>query len=107
MFESRFSVVICGSSEKQWAVYAFDDTESDGDDLYEKMIGASPPLHVDPIVSCLDGDEPIDADLPIWNPRRYFLLAVANRITRAANGWMTLMTTVERSIKDYVSFTVS
>lgn len=107
MFESRFSVVTYGSSEKQWAVYAFDDTESDGDDLYEKMIGALPVLHVDPIVSCLYGDEPVDANLPIWNPRRYFLLVVANRITRAADGWMNLMTTVERSIKYYVSSTES
>jgi hypothetical protein len=102
MFESRFSVVICGSSEKQWAVYAFDDTYSDGDDLEEKMSGAFQTFHADPIVSCLGGDD-VDADLPIWDPRRYFLLSVANRITGAANGWMTLMRTVERSIKDYVS----
>jgi hypothetical protein len=106
MFESRFSVVICGSSEKQWAVYAFDDTESDEDDLYEKMIGTFQPFHADPIVSCLGGDD-LDADLPIWNPRRYFLLAVANRITRAAEGWMSLMRTVERSINHYVSSTES
>jgi hypothetical protein len=106
MFESRFSVVICGSSEKQWAVYAFDDTYPDGDNLYDKMIAALQPFHADPIVSCLGGDD-VDADLPIWNPRRYFLLAVANRITVAANGWMTLMRTVERSIKDYVSSTES
>jgi hypothetical protein len=104
MFESRFSVVICGSSEKQWAVYAFDDTYSDGDNLYDKMTDALQPFHADPIVSCLWGDD-VEADLPIWNPRRYFLLAVANRITVAANGWMTLMRTVERSIKDYVSST--
>jgi len=106
MFESRFSVVICGSSEKQWAVYAFDDTYSDGDNLEEKMTGALQAFHADPIVSCLWGDD-VEADLPIWNPRRYFLLAVANRITVAANGWMTLMRTVERSIKDYVSSTKS
>lgn len=106
MFESRFSIVICGSSEKQWAVYAFDDTYSDGDDLYEKMIGTLQPFHVDPIVSCLGGDD-VDADLPIWNPRKYFLCAVANRITGAANGWMTFMRTVERSIKGYVSSTES
>jgi hypothetical protein len=106
MFESRFSIVICGSSEKQWAVYAFDDTYSDGDDLYEKLTGPCQPFHADPIVSCLGGDD-VEADLPIWNPRRYFLRAVANRITVAANGWMTLMRTVECSIKDYVSSTES
>jgi hypothetical protein len=106
MFESRFSIVICGSSEKQWAVYAFDDTYSDGDDLYEKMIGNVQLFQADPIVSCLGGDD-VEANLPIWNPRRYFLRAVANRITGAANAWMTFMRTVERSIKGYVSSTES
>jgi hypothetical protein len=102
MFEARFSVVICGSQEGRWTAYAFDDTEFDGEDLYEKMMGNCQPFHADPIASCIWGDD-VNADIPIWNPREYFLIVVANRIARAANDWESLVGPVERSIREYVS----
>ncbi|KAE9369078.1 hypothetical protein N431DRAFT_345415 [Stipitochalara longipes BDJ] len=99
MSEAHFSFVICGIREGRWAGYAFDDTESDGDDLQDKILCGG--LHVDPIGSCLSVDD-VDAELPIWNPREYFLDVVARRVARAADFWEALLRAIERRITDHV-----
>lgn len=101
MFEAHFSLVICGSNESRWVAYALDNTELYSDELYDRIFPCEG-FHPDPIGSCLNNNE-IDADCPIWNPREYFLLAVANRITRAADEWDALLWDIERKIKEYVS----
>jgi hypothetical protein len=98
MFEAHFSFVICGSHERRWTAYAFDDTEFDGEDLYEKIFPHNG-FHSDPIVS--DGDT--DAELPIWDAREYFLRTVSSRVASAADSWDELLRQIEHSIQKYVS----
>lgn len=101
MFEAHFSFVICGSHESRWAAYAFDDTEFvAGEDLYEKIFCDG--FQWDPIASCLPVDD-LDADLPIWNSREYFLNIVARRMARAAKSWDALLRTIDCRIDQYVS----
>jgi hypothetical protein len=100
MFEAHFSLVICGSHESRWVGYALDNTEFDGEELHDKIFPCEG-VHPDPIASCLN-DSGLDADLPIWNPREYFLFAVSNRITRAAIEWDALLRAIERRINQYV-----
>jgi len=98
MSEEHFSFVICGIREKRWGAYAF-DTDS-GYDLHDKIDCGG--QHLDPIGSCLSVDD-VDAELPIWNPREYFLNVVARRVTRAADAWEGLLRAIERRIKNHVS----
>ncbi|PMD29322.1 hypothetical protein L207DRAFT_593560 [Hyaloscypha variabilis F] len=99
MSEVQFSFVICGIHDRRWSAYAFDNTESaDGDDLQDKIFCGGG--HWDPIGSCLSVDD-VQAELPIWNPREYFLNVVARRLGLAADSWETLLRAIERRIKRY------
>jgi hypothetical protein len=101
MFEAHFSFIICGSQESRWAAYAFDDTEFvEEEDLYEKIFCGGGQW--DPIASCLSGND-VDANLPIWNSREYFLSIVARRMAQAAKSWDALLRTINCRIDQYVS----
>jgi hypothetical protein len=102
IFEAHFTLVICGTHEGQWDAYAFDDNEFEGEDLCEKL-SVCEVFHPDPIASCLLSDNDTDADLPIWNPREYFLKVVANRTAAASEAWDSLIRATERSIRKHVS----
>jgi hypothetical protein len=99
MYEAQFSLVICGSNEERWTAYAFDDTEFDGEELYDKIFPCEG-VHADPVA--LDDD--IDAERPIWNPREYFLKVVEARMAQATVEWEVLVRSVERSIREYVRY---
>jgi hypothetical protein len=99
MLETHFSFVICGSHEKSWAGWAFDNTEFDGEDLLDR-ISPCPGFHADPIA----GDGQTDAEFPIWDPREYFLMIIESRIAQAQEEWEGLVIPVERSIRAYVCF---
>lgn len=102
IFEAHFTLVICGSHEGQWDAYAFDDNEFEGEDLCEKL-SACEGFHPDPIASCLPSEHDTDANLPIWNPREYFLKVVANRTAAASEAWDSLIRATARSIKKHRS----
>ena len=103
MSEVHFSLVICGTSNTYWVVYAFDKTrfEDDGEESLSDRIfcgGSS----IDPIASCLSADD-VDANLLIWDLREYFLNVVSSRLCHAADSWEALLRAIERRIKDHVS----
>ena len=103
MYEAHFSFVVIGSHQDgRWAGYAFDDTEFDEEDLYEK-ISPCEGFNADPIASDLLSDDDIDADMPIWNSREYFLNTVARRMAQAADSWGAVVRAIEKGIKEYVS----
>jgi hypothetical protein len=83
IFEAHFSFVVCGGRENRWVAYVFDNTESDDESSYGRIFG--------------------DAELPIWDPREYFLTVVAARVIRAADLWEALIRGIERRITKYVS----
>jgi len=79
---------------RRWVAYAFVDTDIDGEDLGDEVFS----YVKDPIAS--DGE--LDANLPIENPREYFLMIFEIRIAQVLKAWEYLVRTVERSIKQYV-----
>lgn len=99
MHEAHFSFVICGTHESRWTAYAFDNTEFDGEELYDKIFPCEG-VHVDPIMS----DDYMDAERPIWNAREYFLHVVESRMHKAAVEWEALLRPVEGRIREYVRF---
>jgi len=100
MFEAHFSFVVCGWRENRWVAHAFDNTEPNGEDLADRIICDG--LHCDPIASTY-WDDILDAEVPIWNPREYFLTVVEARVVQAADSWEALLMKIERRITGYVS----
>ncbi|PSS22711.1 hypothetical protein M430DRAFT_16661 [Amorphotheca resinae ATCC 22711] len=94
MHEAQISVVICGSDNWRWAGYAFIDTSFEGEDLGDGIFSYED-VHEDPIAS----NSELHANLPIWDPREYFLTILEIRMTQVRKELEYLVRTVERSVK--------
>lgn len=84
----QFSLTICGSDNRHWIGYAFQDSEPDNEDLTPENLsseGVHNPeaedneqgeqLNMDPIRGEPDPRE-LDANQAIWDPREYFLIGM-------------------------------
>lgn len=94
MLEAQISFVICGSANMRWAGYAFVDTAFDDEDLEDDCF-VYDGFHEDPISL-------LDADLPIWDARQYFLRIVKISMFAVLKEWEYLVRNVERAIMQYV-----
>jgi hypothetical protein len=99
MYEAEISVVICGLDNYRWIACAFDDTGFDEKDLEDEECS---PVEVieDPIVS--SGDVIVDASIPTWDPREYYLMALNVHVIRVMKEFEYLVRKLERSIRQYV-----
>jgi hypothetical protein len=91
--EVQFSFVVAGSDHWRWVGYGFVDAEIDGiladsfgDDLLLDQIAAGE----------------LEARLPIWTPREYWIRVFEIRIGVVRNHWDHLVHNLELSVKDYV-----
>ena len=94
MHQSHISLVMYGLSDRRWVAYAFDKNTFDDKDL-EDEIYSYEKFHEDPIAK-------VDADLPIWDPREYFLLIFKTRMYQVLKEWRNLIRWIERSVDGYV-----
>jgi hypothetical protein len=107
-------LVICGSDNRRWIAYAFEDTSSDSEDLAPENLspegvhdpdaeddeqGEQP--NWDPIRGEPDPKE-LDANQAIWDPREYFLVGMEVGIAKPLNKWERLVWSLERGIEEYV-----
>jgi hypothetical protein len=95
IYQAQISLVVCGVDEWQWVAYAFVDTEHDGDDLADKA-ASSERFKEDPITYGLD------ASLPIWKPRQYFLKVFEIRARQTRQEWDQLVRKLVLDISEYV-----
>jgi hypothetical protein len=95
--EAQISCVISGSDDWRWVSYAFVDTDFDGDEFGDGVMPYED-LHWDPIAA---GN--LEANMPIWKPREYFLKVFEIRIIQVQKEWDLLVRKVELSIDRYVS----
>jgi len=93
IYEAQTSCVVTGSDDWRWVGYGFVDTEIDGflnesskDDLSFDQIAAGR----------------LEANIPIWRPRDYWLKVFEIRIEQARQEWEYLIHKVELSVKQYV-----
>jgi hypothetical protein len=100
MYEAQVSMIIYGSDHTRWTAYAFVDIEFDGEILDEKYnyfsYEGETTFIEDPIV-----DEGSDANLPIWDPRAYYLKVFKARITQICREWQNLICHVKRCIQKH------
>jgi hypothetical protein len=97
IYQAQISCVVCGLDDWQWVAYAFVDTEhdNDGDDLADKATSFEG-LNEDPIACGLD------ANLPIWKPRQYFLKVFEIRAKQTRQEWDQLVRKLVLDISEYV-----
>ena len=91
--EAQASCVVTGSDDWRWVGYGFVDTEIDGfladlseDDLSFDQIAAGE----------------LEANIPIWRPRDYWLKVFEIRIEQVRKEWEYLIHKVELSVNQYV-----
>lgn len=97
IYQAQISCVVWGLDDWQWVAYAFVDTEhdNDGDDLADKATSFEG-LNEDPIACGLD------ASLPIWKPRQYFLKVFEIRAKQTRKEWDQLVRKLVLDISEYV-----
>jgi hypothetical protein len=92
MHEAQITFLICGSDDQRWAAYAFDDTHFDEEDFGDEIFSYEG-VQDDPIAR-----GKIDANLPIGDPREYFLMIFDIRLAQVREEWKYLVRMVDRSI---------
>jgi hypothetical protein len=111
---AQVSLVICGSDNRRWIAYAFDDTDSEIEDLPTENLspeGLHDPeaeddvqveqLNYDPIRDVPD-PKGLDPTHALWDPREYFLFGIETGIAKPLDKWERLVRFLERGIKQYV-----
>jgi hypothetical protein len=108
-------LAICGSDNRRWIAYAFDETDDDGEDLISENVSpegiydpdasddeqqAKPP-NWDPI---REESDPMnfDAEQTIWDAREYFLMGMEVGVVKPLKTWKYLVRSLERDIEQYV-----
>jgi hypothetical protein len=102
LYKSRFSLVVCGSNDSLWTGYSFVDRDleenpfEEGDFCYQDN-----QPHEDPISSD-SGSGSIDANVPLWDPRAYWLVVLEVRIIKVHKEWESIVRILERNFVSYV-----
>lgn len=91
---------MAGRDEWNWTAYAFVDPRLD-DEIYLD-------IDIHELDEDLGSEDPIsagklDGDLPLWNPREYFLAIFSFRIMQIQREWDDVARELERRIDRYVS----
>lgn len=93
IYEAQISFLISGFDEWFWKAYCFVDTfffsENSLQSYHEQGLDAA------------SGGERY-ADLPVWNPREYFLLVLARRFRQVTKEWSVLVNTLDARLEIYV-----
>ncbi|KAF2112430.1 hypothetical protein BDV96DRAFT_602337 [Lophiotrema nucula] len=100
--EAHISTVICGSSERRWTAYCFEDTDFNDEVTWEDDDRSFQTFRQDRIVNF-----PQDANLPIWNVREYFLKALQGRLGQVFKEWIHLIRSLEEWIQSKADKTQS
>ena len=95
--QAHISLVIHGLNNRRWVTYTFDNNSFDDKDL-EDQTDPYEGFQEDPIAS----NGGVDANLPIWDPREYFLLMFKTRMSQVLMEWRNLVLWIERCIEGYV-----
>jgi hypothetical protein len=106
LYEAQYSCLIAGTDETRWVAYAFVDNYYDAEgegketvmSYHEDSLDEDGGLLMDPLTF---GTRP--AHIPIWNPRRYFLVVLDVRLNQASREWQQIVAKIRDSVREYVS----
>ena len=94
LYEAQASCVVTGLSNSTWTACYFVDTYFDDTNDMEDWCED---IYLDPLLC-----NKYDANLPIWNPREYFLLCLQQRLHSIKEEWLRVIYNLRREIEDYV-----
>ncbi|KAF2740542.1 hypothetical protein EJ04DRAFT_600899 [Polyplosphaeria fusca] len=97
IYEAQISVLICGSEERRWNAYGFEDTFFDEDRQMGEDEFSYDGMMTDQIGSA-GGEDVINANDPIWNPREYFLKTCSRRMVQAYGESQNAVRAVEKRV---------
>lgn len=103
--KGQFSLAIYGLNHWRWVAYAFDNNhfaERFENDL-DKAEFASPDFQEDLIIS---GSRYHDANIPLRDPREYYLKVLKSRTGQTLQSWEYLVWRIERCIEEYVCWSI-
>jgi hypothetical protein len=106
--EVQTTVLISGSDPWRWVAYCFVDTYFESEDKRESVDAYDEEVEIDDESLVLFRPDPFttaewDANLPVLNPREYFLIVLESRLRQARDEWHTLATNMGDIINEYVS----
>jgi hypothetical protein len=102
LYESQISCVIAGSDKWRWVGYCFVDTFFDaGTEIREGVHSIHDDLlqggmHMDPFTYGIK-----DAELPIQDPREYFLTVFQIRIHQVLTEWQRVVDELRQGVRAY------
>ncbi|ORY01190.1 hypothetical protein BCR34DRAFT_592345 [Clohesyomyces aquaticus] len=110
--EAHVSLSIIGVDHHRWACYCFADTDigsacpddqSHEDEQEETDAAEEEEMKEDPVVSDGQGDEVPEADMPVWDPRDYFLRVVDVRMKQILREWENVVHVVDEGVEDWIA----
>jgi hypothetical protein len=105
LYEAQISSLVAGTDETRWIAYAFADNYFDADGEGKETVAS---YHEDSLDEGGTLMDPLTwgtcaVDMPIWNPRSYFLMVLRVRLNQVNCEWQKVVTKVKESIREYVS----
>jgi hypothetical protein len=110
--KSHVSIVICGSDNVQWVGYAFtnsadnkDDDESDGsetDGTEDEDEDEDEVKFQRDLFASVDSDSVIDANMPTYDAREYWLCVIHLRLDFIVKKWAHTVLKIEQRVRDHV-----
>ncbi|KAF2665910.1 hypothetical protein BT63DRAFT_44003 [Microthyrium microscopicum] len=98
---SHISFALCGPSNTQWTALCFVDdfdAESDNDEDVNDMLDPDTgDFEADPFMT--HGN--LDAGVPIWDARLYFLRVFESRVSQTLIAWKALVWWIEKNVKEH------
>ncbi|KAK7417614.1 hypothetical protein QQX98_004435 [Neonectria punicea] len=106
--EVQTTVLISGSDPWRWVAYCFVDTYFESEDKRESVDAYDEEVEIDGESNVNIQPDPFttaesDANLPVLNPREYFLIVLESRLRQARDEWHTLATNMGDSINEYIN----
>lgn len=99
LYKVHFSGVVCGTHNSRWEAYGFGDTYFDDEESIETFTfdpDTPEQLHQDPLRAGLA------ADIPLMDPRHYFLDLLLVRSKRIKAEWRHLLDNMDELIEESV-----
>jgi hypothetical protein len=98
LYPAQISFTICGTNNKQYIAYGFEDAEFDEDREFGEDEFSLDGFHADQMTK---GEE--DANRPIWDPREYYLLVLKHRVRQVREEWERVVLTLDGAFNMRVS----
>ncbi|KAI0431453.1 hypothetical protein F5Y09DRAFT_304557 [Xylaria sp. FL1042] len=103
IYEAQISCLVAGLDDSSYIGYAFVDTYHDGPDSDESVKGYYEKSNTPGRYSmdALSGGI-LQADLPLWSPRLYFLRVFELRIEQVKEEWVNAVFTIQNKMNSYI-----